>query len=120
MEIGYDCGRPVREKRLTVRSGEQVDPFEMKVALDEPGRDIEPGNVDYLLGGQWLKRKELPILDRKRFSFYRLLIRVDDKTVGEEYISFLRSYTNSPSFIHPWLSCPRVPGFVDFVVIAIM
>jgi hypothetical protein len=55
----------------------------MKVALDEPGRDVEAGNIDYFSGGNRLKRKELPILDGKRLPFCRLTQRIDDKAVCE-------------------------------------
>jgi len=71
----------VRKKDLAVSSRQQVKPFEMEVALNEPGRDVEAGNIDYFFGGYRLKRKELPISNGKRFSFYRLSQRIDDETV---------------------------------------
>jgi hypothetical protein len=73
----------MRKKSLAVGSGQQMKPFQMKVALDEPGRDVEAGNIDYFSGGNRLKRKELPILDGKRLPFCRLTQRIDDKAVCE-------------------------------------
>ena len=73
----------MRKKSPGVRSGQQMKPLEMEVALNEPGRDVEAGNIDYFFGGNRLKRKEPPILDGKRFSFYRLTQRINDKAVCE-------------------------------------
>jgi hypothetical protein len=83
VEVRYDRGRAVRKKSRGIGSGQQMKPFQVEVALNEPWRDVEAGNVDYFPGGKRLKRKELPILDGKRFPFYRLTQRINDKAVCE-------------------------------------
>jgi hypothetical protein len=81
MKIRDDRRRAVGQKSARICPGQEVKPFEVKVAVNETRRHIQSGEINDFGRGHGAKRKDLAVFDCKVLSFDGLSKRIDYRSV---------------------------------------